>query len=57
MDLRGLSIPTAWVGNKEFYVANFVIEMTFHAASLSFCGVYGKDTPNAKKFPAVDVVY
>ena len=57
LDLRGLNIPTRLVDGKEFYEANFDIEMTLHAASLSFCGVYGKGTPNAKRFPAADVVF
>ncbi|OAG11476.1 putative Hsp70 family chaperone [Paraphaeosphaeria sporulosa] len=57
MDLRGLSIPTITKGAQEFYEARFDIEMTLRAASLSFCGVYGKGTPEAKRFPATNVVF
>ena len=57
MDLPRHSIPTRWQGGKEFYEAKFDIEMTLHAASLSFCGVYGKGTPEVKRFPATNVVF
>lgn len=57
LDLRGLTIPTKWVNGTEFYEAEFVIDMTLRAASLSFCGVYGKDTPHAKQFPAKHVQF
>ncbi|OKL64061.1 hypothetical protein UA08_00165 [Talaromyces atroroseus] len=56
-DLRGLVIPTIWVNGTEFYSAYFSIEMTLHAASLSFCAVYGKGTPDAKRFPAKQVQF
>ncbi|KAF9732889.1 hypothetical protein PMIN06_007483 [Paraphaeosphaeria minitans] len=57
MDLKGLFIPTIIKGGQEFYEARFDIEMTLRAASLSFCGVYGKGTPEAKRFPATNVVF
>ncbi|KAF2445472.1 putative Hsp70 family chaperone [Karstenula rhodostoma CBS 690.94] len=57
IDLEGLFIPTIWKDGKEFYEAKFDIEMTLHAASLSFCGVYGKGTPEARRFPATNVVF
>jgi hypothetical protein len=51
LDLKGLSIDgTIWINGTQFYVAKFVIEMTLHSASLSFCGVYGKGTANPKRF-------
>jgi hypothetical protein len=57
LDLQGLPIPTIKKDGMEFYKASFDIEMTLHATSLSFCGVYGKGTPTAKRFPATDVLF
>lgn len=57
MDLRGLFIPTIWKGGEEFYEAKFDVEMTLNAARVSFCGVYGKGTPEVKRFPATNVIF
>ncbi|PVH67866.1 hypothetical protein DL98DRAFT_600035 [Cadophora sp. DSE1049] len=56
-DLRGLTIPTKLINGTEFYEVEFAIEMTLRAASLTFCAVYAKDTPDAKRFPAKHVQF
>ncbi|KAJ5921154.1 Hsp70 family chaperone [Penicillium verhagenii] len=56
LELHGLDIPITRKNGCNFYEAEFVIEMTLHAASLSFCGVYGKGS-SAKRFPAKKVQF
>jgi hypothetical protein len=56
LNLEGLPInDTKWINDTEFYVAKFVIEMTLDSASLSFYGVYGKDTANPKRCEPIQV--
>ncbi|KAE8356307.1 hypothetical protein BDV28DRAFT_145342 [Aspergillus coremiiformis] len=57
LDLHGLTIPKKWLNGIEFYEVEFEIEMTLRAASLPFCGVYGKGTPHARRFPATNVQF
>lgn len=57
LDFRGLSIPTILIKGEEFYNAEFAIEMTLRAASLSFHGVYSKGIAVPKRFPANHVQF
>ncbi|QKX64444.1 uncharacterized protein TRUGW13939_11618 [Talaromyces rugulosus] len=57
LDLHGLNIPTIQIGSTEFHQATFTIKMSLNSASLSFCGVYVKGTPDEKRFPAEQVQF
>ncbi|TQV94208.1 Hsp70 family chaperone [Cordyceps javanica] len=59
LDLRGLTIPkiTHTEGKTWFYKAVFEIEMILEATSLSFCGVYGRNTPDERRCPAKKVSF
>ncbi|EJP61364.1 Hsp70 family chaperone, putative [Beauveria bassiana ARSEF 2860] len=59
LDLQGLTIPTIPHngGRTRFYKANFEIEMILEATSLTFCGVYGRNTPDERRCPAKKVSF
>lgn len=57
LDLRGLTIPTISHNGGRLYKAIFEIEMILEATSLTFCGVYGRNTPNERRCPAKKVSF
>ncbi|EGX95281.1 Hsp70 family chaperone, putative [Cordyceps militaris CM01] len=59
LDLRGLTIPTIAHnrGRTRLYQAYFEIEMILEATSLTFCGVYGRNTPDERRCPAKKVSF
>ncbi|RDA93953.1 hypothetical protein CP533_5033 [Ophiocordyceps camponoti-saundersi (nom. inval.)] len=50
LEFKGITIPKRRGDQGDFHVAEFEIDMKLESASLSFRGVYGRNTPDQKWF-------